>query len=102
MMNYETSRAARWLHFIILPSYFQAAIRAGHPDLFRARRGLRLPIHRVRHRLAHPGKPPLRPRHALLALPPKDARLGAVESEFELFVGCHNFVLITTPLSQAR
>jgi hypothetical protein len=28
------------------------------------------------------------------------AGFEAVESEFELFVGCHNFVLITTPLSQ--
>ena len=82
-------------------SRLELVVRACDPDLFRARLGLGLPVHRVRHGLAHLGEPPFSPRHAVLAPASEDAGLRSVESEFELFVGCHNFVLITTPLSQA-
>jgi hypothetical protein len=34
------------------------AVRARHPDLFRTRWIYRLPVHRIFHGRAHPGKPP--------------------------------------------
>ncbi len=84
--------------FCFLPSNFQTAVCASHPDLLRLRLCCVRPVHCVFHGLAHPGEPPLRARHAR-ARPAINAALGGVESEFELLVGCHNVVLITTPLS---
>jgi hypothetical protein len=66
------------------------SVRAGHPDLFRSRFGLHLPVHRTGDGGAHFGEPPLRPRHACFATPAENRGGRSVESKFELFVGCHN------------
>jgi pimeloyl-ACP methyl ester carboxylesterase len=67
-------------------SNLHRAVRAGHPDLFRARLGCGLPVHRVLHGLAHFGKPPVGAGDASFAFSGESFRRQAAETEFELFV----------------
>jgi len=65
-------------------------------------RGLRLagglPVHCLRYFPAHLREPPGGTDHAVFVLTAGRVALGAVETEFELFVGSHNFLIITTPV----
>jgi hypothetical protein len=85
----EPCYGAGLVYFWLVPGLMGGAdagdlpARAGQPDLLRARRRDRLPIHRAVHHLAHALKPPLRPAQPALA---PDAPARVSETQFHLSI----------------
>src|SRR5271170_2607927 len=73
-------------------SRLQFAFYTRKHDLLRTRRSFRLPVNGAGDGFAHSGKPPLSTRHACFIAPAKNMCWRSIKTEFELLVGCHNFV----------
>jgi len=61
--------------------------------------GFHLPIHGAADGLAHPRKPPLRPRQASRRPFTEAASRRSPKTQFKLLFGIHSFVVMTQPAS---
>jgi hypothetical protein len=66
------------------------AVHTRENNLFRRRRAPARPDNRIRHGCAHLRKPPLAALNPRIPAPAMNARLRAIESEFELLIRRHN------------
>ena len=81
---------ATWLF-----DHLNLAVRAGHLDLLRRRRGRGLPVERAVHGLTHPGEPPGGTGGTMLRAGPAQFVAVGVESELELLMVRHILPFVT-------